>query len=86
MIEPIILTLLAIFVIFLFRNELVFKHRMKCLNILYNLAIAQRIKEGGESAFETLLAEHYNRRSFYGMVFSVTKWRFKAFYPGVKNE
>lgn len=74
------LTLLALLVIALYRNNLVFKHRTRRL---YEIKVACDLQLSNRNflaSMERYYAE-YNKVSYGSMLFDVTKWTYKQFYP-----
>jgi hypothetical protein len=71
-----LLVLIAPLVLFQIRNQLIFSIRMKAINIIYkhNLRL---IKETGKCDHNS-----YNMLGSYDrMIFDLTKWTGKQFYP-----
>ncbi len=72
-----------IFVIALLRNEIVFRARIKAINYISfksNMAI-----ENKDGDWRRFYIEFDNGDSFIKQIFSLTKWRYRDFYPHYKE-
>lgn len=56
------------------RNELVYSHRMKALDIIF-----------ASGDWEDALAIHYANSGYHAMVNDWRKWTFADFYPGLDD-
>lgn len=69
-----IAVLIALLVIFLIRSELVFRIRMRHINL-----IKSRVGRS-DGSFDKLMAEH-DRVSYSAQMLALTKWTYRQFYP-----
>ena len=94
----IVCVVLLFLVLILIRNELVYKYRIKALNIVSKKAdkwinsIARKPKEEdyrNHLAIMDRWIEYYDKKDSYGdynqMVFDFRKWTFDQFYSGIED-
>lgn len=64
--------------LFLIRNELVYRHRLRAINKTYEKS-REAINKGDE--WEIFYDDLESRGSYLSMIFDLTKWSYHAFYP-----
>lgn len=77
MLSPILVVLLG--VLLLFRNQLVYRARMKRLDAIKHRAY-QLISERLDRSWELLYADFHAGPSYLAMVFDLRKWAYRDFY------
>lgn len=69
-------------IVMFFRNEIVYRHGKKALKIVSDKAI-EDIMDGKEWMHRYEQYHFYG--SYYRMIFSFTKWKFKDFYKEIEE-
>lgn len=75
--------LTGIFLFLILRNEIVFRARLKALH--YIGLVAQKAVDEGDKEWRRFYLEFKCNDSAIKQIFSLTKWRYRDFYPYYKE-
>lgn len=77
----IVLTFICLSILILIRNEVVYRARGKAIDVAYAKSLPIPYNEDWEEPFR----QYREYGSYEKMLFSLTKWQYKDFYPNWEN-
>ncbi len=77
---PIVLTIISLTLLFMVRNDIVYKAHMRALDVAHEKTKA--LIRARKHDYLKPLEEYMAFGSYDKMLFDLTKWRYRDFYPG----